>query len=169
MKTFSDYYGKTLHFIQPSIWKRNFELRDGNRVIGTLIYPKFFSVRAESEIFDIKWEFYEPKWWKQIVEVREKGKELPIASYKPPVFKKQGKLDLPHGESMFLHSNFFKASYEIKDKYNNRIVLFGKKVSMNIKIEIQLEKKSELLDKHPWVLLLLLYVELNKRRRRSSG
>jgi len=33
MKTLSDYYGKTLQLIQPSLWKRAFELRDGNEVI----------------------------------------------------------------------------------------------------------------------------------------
>ena len=69
MKTISDYYGKTLRFVQPSIWKRAFELKDGERVIGTLTYPKFFSTRAEANIFDMKWEFYEPKWWKRLIEI----------------------------------------------------------------------------------------------------
>ena len=107
MKTFSDYFGKTLLFIQPSIWKRIFELRDGNEIIGTLTYPKFFSVRADGNIFDTKWEFYEPNWWKHLVEIREPGKSVPIASFKPALIKNKEKLDLPHGESLFLHSNFF--------------------------------------------------------------
>jgi len=169
MKTLSDYYGKTLHFIQPSLWKRAFELKDGNEVIGTLTYPKFFSVRALANIFDTKWEFYEPHWWKRVNEIRETGKELPIASYKPPAFKKKGKLELPHGESVFLSSNIFESTLEILDKYDSPLVLLKRKMNIKTTYEIHIEKRSEVLDKYPWVLLLIIYVEINKSRRRSSG
>lgn len=169
MKTLSDYFGNTLNFTQPSIGKRSFELRDDKEVIGTLSYPKFFSVRAEVKIFGRKWEFYEPKWWKQLIEIREIGKELPIASYKSPAFKKQGKLELPQGESVLLYSNFLSTTYEIRDKNESRLVLFKSKFGFRTKIEIQIEKRSEVLEKHPWILLLIIYVEINRSRRRSSG
>ena len=169
MKTLSDYYGKTLQLIQPSLWKRAFKLKDGNEVIGTLTYPKFFSVRALANIFDTKWEFYEPHWWKRVNEIREAGKELPIASYKPPAFKKKGKLELPHGESAFLSSNIFKSTIEILDKYDSPLVLLKRKMNIKTTYEIHIEKRSEVLDKHPWVLLLIIYIEINKSRRRSAG
>jgi len=168
MKTFSDYFGKTLHFVQPSIWKRAFELKDGEQVIGTLTYPKVFSIGVEVKIFDKKWEFYQPTWWKRLISIREAGKELPFASYKPLGFKKKTKLELPHGESVFLCSNFFKTTYEIQDRYESRLVLFKNKMSMKTKTEIQIEKRSELMDNYPWILLLMLYVELNSKKRRSS-
>lgn len=168
MKTISDYYGKTLHFVQPSIWKRAFELKDGEQVMGTLSYPKFFSARAEVKIFDLKFEFYEPKWWKRLIEIREMGKELPVASYKPPTFKQKGKLELPHGESIFLCNNFFRTAFEIQDRYEKRLVLFNNKLSMKTNTEIQIEKRSEIMDKYPWILLFIVYVELNKKRQRSS-
>jgi len=168
MKTISDYFGKTLNFVQPSIWKRAFELKDGEQVIGTLTYPKFFSIRVEAKIFDKKWEFYQPTWWKRLIDIREIGKELPIASYKPPDFKKKAKLELPHGESVFLCSNLFRTTYEIQDRYETRLVLFKNKFSMKANTEIQIEKRSEIMDKYSWILLLMLYVELNKKRRRSS-
>jgi hypothetical protein len=169
MKTFSEYFGKTLLFVQPSIWKRSFELRDDHQVIGTLTYPKFFSVKAEANIFDTKWEFYEPKWWKNLIEIREAGRELPIASLKPSTFKKKERLELPHGESVFLCSNFFSTNFEIQDRYEHRLVLFKNKFGLKTKIEIQIEKRSEILDKYPWILLLVVYAELNRKRRRSSG
>ena len=127
MKTLSDYFGKTLMLIQLSIWKRAFELRDGNEIIGTLTYPKFFSVKADVKIFDTKWEFYEPKWWKNLIEVREPGKLLPIASFKPALIKNKEKLELPHGESLNLHSNLFSTTLEILDKYDARLILLEKK------------------------------------------
>lgn len=169
MKTFSDYYGKTLRLVQPSLWKRAFDLKDGNEIIGTLSYPKFFSVTAQAAILNTKWEFYEPHWWKQRIEIREVGKELPIANYKPPAFKKKGKLELPHGESVFLSSNFFRSTLEILDKYDARLVLFKSKIKFKTNIEIHVEKRSEVLDKHPWVLLLMVYVEFNKKRRSKSA
>lgn len=169
MKTLSDYFGKTLHFIQPSIWKRAFELRDGSQIIGTLTYPKFFSLRAAANIFDTKWEFYEPHWWKRVIEIREVGKELPIASFKPGVFKKKEKLELPHGESLWFSSNLLGTTLEILDHYNASLVLLKRKMNVKTTYEIQIEKRSEVLDRNPWVLMLLIYVEINKSRRRSSG
>ena len=79
--------------IQPSIWKRAFELRDGNEIIGTLTYPKFFSVKADANIFDTKWEFYEPKWWRNLIEIREAGRELANSqSSNLRLFKNKGKV-----------------------------------------------------------------------------
>lgn len=169
MKTLSDYFGKTLYFIQPSIWKRAFELRDGNEIIGTLTYLKFFSVRAVANILNTKWEFYEPHWWKRVNEIRELGKELPIASFKPTMFKKKEKLELPHGESVWFYSNLLGTTLEILDHYNARLVLLKRKMKIKTTYEIQIEKRSEVLDRNPWVLLLIIYVEINKSRRRSAG
>jgi hypothetical protein len=169
MKTLSDYFGKTLLLVQPSIMKRVFELRDGNEIIGTLTYPKFFSVQADVKIFDTKWEFYEPRWWRNIIEIREAGKELPIASYKPPSFKRTGKLELPQGESISLSSTFFRTTLEISDKYNSRLIMFKSKFAFKSKVEVLIEKRSDVLDKHPWVVWLIYYVLLNQRRRSSSG
>src|SRR3989337_1860150 len=169
MKTLSDYYGKSLIFIQPSLWKRTFELKDGIEIIVTLSYQKFFSVTAHANIFGTKWEFYEPHWWKRVNEIREAGKELPIASYKLPAFKKIGKLELPHGESVFLSSNIFKSTLEILDKYDSPLVLLKRKMNIKTTYEIHIEKRSEVLDKYPWILLLIIYVEINKSRRRSAG
>jgi len=169
MKTFSDYFGKTLNFIQPSIWNRSFELRNDNQLVGTLEYPKYFSVKADANIFGEKWEFYEPKWWKQLIEIRESGKELPIASYKTPAFNRQGKLELPQGQSVFLYSNFWGTSFELRDKYESRLILFKSKTGFKTKINVSIEKRSEVLDMHPWLLLFIIYIELGKSRRRSAG
>ena len=95
-------------------------------------------------------------------------KNYQLYRIKPPAFKKKGKLELPHGESVFLCTNFFKTTYEIQDRYENRLVLFKNKMSMKTNTEIQIEKRSEIMDKYPWILLFIVYVELNKKRQRSS-
>lgn len=169
MKTLSEHFGKTLQFIQPSIWKRSFELRDANEVIGTLVYPKFFSVKAEVNILDTKLEFYEPKWWKNLVEARDANRTEPLISFKPALIKNQSELELPHGESLILKSNLFSTALEILDHHNVRLVLLKSKMSMRTKFDIQIEKRSEVLDKYPWVILLVIYIDINKRRRRSAG
>jgi uncharacterized protein YxjI len=169
MKTLSDYYGKTLRLVQPSIWKRAFELRDGDEIIGMLTYPKFFSVSAQANIFDTKCEFYEPKWWKNLIEIREPGKELPIASFKPAILKSKEKFELPRGESVVLSSNLFSTTLEILDHYNSRLVVLKRKMNVKTTYEIHIEKRSEVLDRNPWVLLMIIYVEINKSRRRSAG
>ncbi len=169
MKTFSDYFGKTLQFIQPSLWKRSFELRDGNEVIGSLTYPKFFSVKADVKIFDKRWEFYEPKWWKHLIEIREAGRELPVASFKPAVFKRKERMALPRGGGVTFSSSFFRTTVGLLDNYGSQLAVLNRKMNIKTKYEIQIEKRSEMLDEHPWILLLIIYVELNRSRRRSSG
>jgi hypothetical protein len=169
MKTLSDYIGRTLQFTQPSIWKRAFELRYGSEILGTLIYPKTFSLKAEANIFNKNFEFIEPKWWKNLIEIREAGKEQPIASYKPALLKSKEKIALPYGESLILEANLFSTTLEILDNYNSSLVSLKRKMNVKTTYEIQIEKRSEVLDRNPWVLLLIIYVEINKNRRRSAG
>lgn len=169
MKNLSDYLGRTLQFTQPSIWKRAFELRYGSEILGTLTYLKTLSTKAEAKIFDKNWELYEPKWWKNLIEIKEAGKEVPIASYKPALLKSKGKILLPYGESLVLSANLFSTTLEILDHYNSRIVLLKRQLTLRTNYEIQIERRSEVLDRNPWVLLLIIYVEINKNRRRSGS
>jgi hypothetical protein len=43
MKLLSHYLGEQLQIMQPSIWKRVYELRTHESVLLTMSYPKWFS------------------------------------------------------------------------------------------------------------------------------
>lgn len=169
MKTLSEYYSKTLHLIQPSIWKRYFELWDDKEIIGTLFYPKYFSLKADVKIFNSEYEFYEPHWWKNLIEVKEAGKDLPIANYKPPAFKRKGKLELPQGESVFFCSSLFNTSFEITDKWDKKLISFKSSFSFKVRLEVTIEGRGEVLDKYPWILFFIYYVISTRKRKNSAG
>jgi len=39
--------------------------------------------------------------------------------------------------------------------------------SMKFKVEVIINKKSELIDQYPWLILLAIYIELQAKRRQS--
>lgn len=154
MKTLSDYIGKELIFLQPSLMKRFFELRLEDKVIATVNYPKFLSTTAVSDGEFGKWEFYKKNFFSLNRLIKEETRELPIAEYEGKLIKHEGELKLPSGKILHFNYSLLKNSLFIKDKYQEVLVSGKKGIGIKAKISIAVEKRSELLDKYPWALLL---------------
>ncbi len=169
MKSLSDYEGRTLVFIQPKLFKSVFELRDGEDEIASLKLEGLFGTRAKTqgELFG-KWEFYKPSFWKNKLDVREQGKELPIAHYHPKFFKQTGTLELPRGARLKIVSKVWKAKIEIQTESGEALVIFSKKVALKDKAEVVILKVNETLNKYPWVVLLTGHILQMQRRNHAA-
>lgn len=163
MKTLSDYLGQPLQFIQPSFFKRVYELRANRELIATVRFPQIFSSLAEVEGFSKKWEIYKPSIWKSDIEIRESGYELHFARFVKEGLRQRGKIELPKGEGVKLIFNLFKSTYELQNDSGVRLVLFKERIAIGDKADVFVEKKSELLDKFPWTVILAWYVALQSR------
>ncbi|MBI1937018.1 MAG: hypothetical protein HYS25_02740 [Ignavibacteriales bacterium] len=168
MKTISDYIGKQLKLIQPSLFKNYYELKSGDELLAALSQPKFLSTNAVTSGSFGEWEFYKPSFWRLDAAVREKYKELPIAKFVREGFKQRGIIELPRGERLNLIFKKFGFSFEIQNEMGFALVRFKKNFSFKTNIDIQLEKTSELLNKYPWVMLLACYIVIQIERR-SKG
>ncbi len=146
MKNLSSFYGKQLEFAQPSVWKTYYELKSEHEIIGTVKKIKKFSFQLEINIFNNKWIFYRPSFWRSEIAIRQSGYTLPYAKYKGGKFKQHGTIELPKGGRIKIVFKAFKKDYEIQDPSGQVLVKLTDKVKFRTSVEISVMKRSELID-----------------------
>jgi hypothetical protein len=166
-KKLSDYFGKTLLLTQLKFLGRDYELKCGDETIACISHPKWYSSNFEITWNENKWFIYHPSIWRNAVEIKEVNKELPLASYNKTRFKMEGLVNLPMGQQLKISFKMYRGSYEVQNISGECLVLIKDKFSWKDKTEFYIQKRSELLDKYPWVILLAWHT--SAQRKRHSG
>ncbi len=170
MKKISDYLVESLTLIQPSLFKREFELKSSTELIAKMYYPKFFSTTAVVEVSGEKFEIKVPSIWRSDLEIYKADYQMPFAKFTSTNFwKTKGEIELPRGERVYLKFGTFKKSCEIYSSSNELLVLFQNKFSFKEKNVITIEHRSELLDKYSWLIMVAWYKILQRNRRNSAA
>jgi hypothetical protein len=164
MLKLSDYIGQSLHITQRSIWKRALELHSDKDRIAELVYPSFFSERAECKINNEIFEFRRPHIFSNDIEIRKIGYQLPIATMHTNFFASKGVVDLPRGIKINMKFSLFSNTTKIYVGENDLMATLIRKISVKEKFEVLLEKRSEIIDEHPWLILLAVYFLHLKRQ-----
>ena len=155
-------------FTQPSVWKTYYELKCDDQILGTVKKIKKLSFQLEINIFDNKWIFYRPSFWRSEIAVRQSGYTLPYAKYKDGIFKQHGMIELPKGGRVKIVFKAFKNDYEIQDSSGQVLVKLTDKVKFRTAVDISIMKRSELIDKYPWVIILAWYISA-VRKHAAAG
>lgn len=161
MKQLSDYINKEILLIQPNWLKFRYELRSGDELLAIMHYPRILSMRAivEGE-FTGNLELYHPVFFKLDVAVRQLNYEIPIAYYRSKFMKTEGIVELQNGERLILKSYFLKDEIDVLDESRNNLInmkILSSVVKMKVKFTII--KKSELVDKNPWLPFLMFFIK----------
>lgn len=167
MKAFSEFSSEEIKFVQPSFFKRFHELRAGEELIGSLHQKGFFGMMWRVSILGKDWEIYKPSFLRSALEIREAGYEMPIATFIRDGLKSKGTISLPMGTSLKIVPHLFKKFCEITNYSAEVLVRIKMKIAIGDKAEVLIEKKSELVDKYPWVIMLAYIVALAQSRRAS--
>lgn len=167
MKTFSEYIGEEIKFIQPSMFKRFHELRAGEELIGTMQQKGFFGMLWQVSILGENWEIYKPSIWRTALEIRKAGYEMPTATFNRDGLRSRGTVSLPMGAKLKIVPHLFKKYCEITNDTDDALVRIRMKIAIGDKAEVAVEKKSEVVDKYPWVIMLAYIVALKQSRRVS--
>ncbi len=169
MRKLSDYIGKELLIFQKSIWKRDFELRSGEELIARLFYPKFFSDLTELSVWEETYEFYRPKFFSRDVDIRKKGYQNPVANFKNNFWGSKGVLELPRGIQLSMKFGLFRKQAEIFLGENDLLVSILSRFSFKERSEIIINKRSEIIDEHPWIIMLAFYLAQLRKRNSAAG
>lgn len=164
MKQFSQHLGEQIQIVQPSPWKRVYELRTPDTVMMTMHYPKLFSTLAVVTGFDETWEIYKPSIWRSHLEIRKQGNQLPFAKFTAEKWGRGGVFELPNGERLKYVFKIWKGYNEIHTQSDQRLLSFHRKIfSLKPITDVYLEQRSELLDKYPWAIMAVYYLMLERR------
>lgn len=164
MKPLSQHLGEQLQLVQPSIWKRIFELRAADSVLMTMHYPKLFSTLALVTGEGETWEICKPSIWRSNLEIRKQGNQLPFAKFVNEKWGSGGVFELPNGERLKYVFKMWKGLNEIYSQQDQRIVSFDRKFSFKPIMNIAIDRKSDVLDKYPWIVMAVYYIMLERRQ-----
>jgi len=168
MKELTELLEQPLLLKQPSFFKRYYELRTGESVLGFMQLRGFFGNRAEVGFGTKKWEIYKPSIWRNTWDIREFGYENPLAQYERKLFKRTSYVQLPVGEKVKIVFALFKNGFEIQTE-NDTCLIRGKgKVSWTDTMEIFITSNSETVNKYPWLIMLAKMVANERKQSRSA-
>lgn len=163
-KKISDYIGKELIFVKKQPLGNIYILKCENEELCQMKIHNVFTKRATVSGFLDDIEFYKTSCWSNETCIRKINYELPFATYKSPILSLSGTIFLPLGDQLFFKYDLFGLNYEIRDQFNQTLI----KLKNNLfypRAKIEIFKKSDLVDKYPWVVALLFYVMLKRRSK----
>lgn len=169
MKTFSQYRAAEMQIVQPSIWKRIYELRSSDGTLMTLRYPKWFSSSAIIEGFGERWEIAKPSIWKSTIEIKKQGYQLPFAKFISTKWGKGGTFELPNGGRIQYAFGIWKGTNELFSHDTVRILSMKQTSIWSRAITVSYEHQSELLDNNPWIIMVVYHTMVERRRQSHSG
>ena len=169
MKKLSDYIGSELKIYQSNILKRDFELKSGDELVARLYYPKLYSDLAELTVSEETYEFYRPKFFSRDVDIRKKGYQNPLAHFKNNFWGNKGILELQRGIRINMKFGYFRKQAEIYLSGNELLVSILNRFSLKEKSDVVIEKRSEIIDEHPWIIMLGFYLSQLMKRNSAVG
>ena len=168
MYPLTHYLGEPLIFYQPSLKKREYELRISDEVLATLAFPKLLSNKAVVEIYEQKFEIKQPSIWRTEYGVYKFGYQMPFAKFVANFWKTRGTIELPKGAKLNCKSGKLKKPFEIYSSQDELLIAYENMLSFKGKTEVVIHQKFELLEKYPWIIVLGFYVILLYKRARAA-
>ncbi|QQS36175.1 MAG: hypothetical protein IPM56_18365 [Ignavibacteriales bacterium] len=169
MKSISMLPGNDLTLIQPSVFKRIYNLKNTDGIIGIMDYPRFFSTDTVVEISGEKYEIKQPSIWRSEIQVLRYGQSYPLAKYESNFWRTKGVLTLPRGEKLNFKYGMFKRACEITTSSGELLIMFKNTFAFKDKNIVEIHKASPVLDENPWIIFLGWYIILQHRRSAAAG
>lgn len=167
MDSILSFIGKELHWVQPSIFKREYFLREieSQENIASLIIRGQFKQVATVNIFEKSWTFTKPSFFRRTIDITEQGNTLPYAQYITQGFGRNGLIQLPRGDRFCTRWNFWKGRFTITTESGIEIATQEKVFSFKYTAKVFVVGESALLEKFPWALAIIYFLQLMQNRR----
>lgn len=153
MLRMSELTGRELQWVQPSGFKMEYELRDGETLAATLRFRSSFGSLATAESADGCWTFKRIGFWQPTVTVRVCGQEANLATFKNNTWSSGGTLELTDGRKYQASTNFWATKYEFKSDAGEELVSY-KQIGglLHMSSLVSIHPPAALIAEMPWVV-----------------
>ena len=125
METLNVTSGTRPFWCQPKALQRSFELREGNRLLGTLHFATSCGSLATASLAAGEWTFKRTGFLHPRVTVRRRGQEADLAVFRPKGWGVEGELRFAGGRSYgWKAANFWSTKYVFLDGSGKALVTF---------------------------------------------
>ena len=160
MKKIIEVIDRELKWVQPSVWKMEYELRADDELIATLRFRSSFGSFATAEGADGCWTFKRVGFWQTRATIRGCGSETDIATFKNNTWSGGGTLELPDGRKILATTNFWQTNFEFQTEGGVVLARFitGGIVHLSVTVEIQPDAAG--MPELPWLVMFGQYLAI---------
>ncbi|MCI0707445.1 MAG: hypothetical protein L0Y80_08190 [Ignavibacteriae bacterium] len=169
MRTIESVIGRDLQWVQPSIFKQVFELRNSSTVIAKLTLPRLFSEEARAESADGCWKFTRKGIWKTTISVFECEDEQPIVSFEGKRWGKKFEIQLPGGEKLLLATDLWGWKFSLQTETGEMLAEVKRKGFFSGTYNVDLRRRGSSYKELPWLVMLVWYIMILERRRQHAA
>jgi hypothetical protein len=161
--------GRPLTWIQPHAFTPAHELRDGDRVLGTLEFRSSLGTLATARFDDGCWTMKRMGFLHTRVEIRRCGEEAALALFHNNTWSGGGTLVLANKREFRANTNFWHSRYEFVDDGDRAIVRYTSGGWMKTSGEMVVTEAGAGLPELPWVAMLGWYLVVMMRNDSAAA
>ena len=169
--------GNRLSWSQPKALQRAFELREGDRLLGTLSFVKSFGSLAEASMATGDWTFKRVGYFRPRVTVRRRGQETDLAVYQPKGWGSEGELQFAGGRVYaWKPANFWATRFNFVDGAGRALIAFkpGSEESkrsdlFRFQALVEIDPSASRLEELPLLVSLGWYLMILHHQDSASG
>ena len=169
MRTIASMVGRELHWTQPSVFRRKYELRADDIVVARLEWVKFFGMAARAESADGCWLFDRVGMWSPKIVVRTCAEETPIVTFVEKWFGKKQPVVLPSGETLTVKSGFLGWTLTLDTSTGELLVQMKRHSFFSRAYDVELRRRGASYQEFPWLVMLVWYLGVLARRRQARA
>ena len=157
--------GREMEWMQPSVWKMEYELRSLDQLIATLRFRSSFGSFATAESADGCWTLKRVGFFQIRATIRACGSDTEIATFKNNTWSGGGTLEFHDGSKLLATTNFWQTQLEFQTEAGETLVRFesGGLVHLSAKVEIQPAAAGlpvlPLIVMLGWYLIVMMYMD----------
>jgi hypothetical protein len=158
MRKIAELVGQELEWVQPSVFRMQYELRADDELAATLRFRSSFGSFASGESADGCWTFKRMGFWQTRATVRACGEDVDIATFKNNTWSGGGTLELPGGQKFLATTNFWQTNLEFHDESGNILIKFKTGGLIHLSAKVNVEPNALRLPELPWMVMLGWYL-----------
>ena len=158
MRKIAELVGRQVEWVQPSVFKMQYELRADDELAATLRFRSSFGSFATGESEDGCWTFKRIGFWQTRVTVRACDADVDIATFKNNTWSSGGTLELSAGRKFLATTNFWQTNFEFQDELGGTLIKFKRGGLIHLSATVDVERNAVSLPELPWVVMLGWYL-----------
>lgn len=158
MRRIADAIRHPLHWVQPRLFDRAYELLSGTDVVATLTLRTAFGTMAEARSADGAWTFKRVGFWQTRATVRWEGESHDLAVFEHDTWKGGGTLKMAGGSAILVTTNFWQSRIEFQLPEGDVLFRYLTEGFMRQEAGLEVAARAERMADLPWLILFGWYL-----------
>lgn len=161
MERLADAIDRPLHWSQPRSFQRTFELRAGETLVATLVFPSTWETLATARTAESTWTLQRNGWCRPQSTVRREGHSDNLAVFESRIWSSGGTLTCRDGRTIEVITNFWQTKIEFVSGRDDVLFRYHTEGTLRCEARVEWTPAGRGFDEWPWLLCFGWYLVVN--------